>query len=200
MDTSGRGDKAAFSAELIQRVVWITQADRRAGKLTRAQWAAIRFFGRATRYSRTLTAFADYHATSLGSASQTLKVLVEKGILARSGVENDSRSICFNLTREGRKLLEADPVTELVKAVSALPSSDLARLKALLETVHSSIVETRQCADLGVCGSCAHFKELLDQTIDAAVGFCSRAKGEICETDFHMLCAKYQQRLPDNLT
>lgn len=196
MDTSRCKDEAAFAAEIIQRAVWLSYADGHAGDLTRAQWAALRFFGRATRYSQTLTAFADYHATSLGSASQTLKVLVAKGFLVRSRLDNDSRSFRFSLTEKGWLLLETDPVIELVRAISALPRSDLARLSTLMETVHSNMVEVRRCANLGVCGTCAHFKEPFGEQDDAAVGFCSRAKGEICETDFHMLCARYRPHLP----
>ena len=196
MDASSCKDEAAFAAEIIQRAVWLSYADGCASDLTRAQWAALRFFGRATRYSQTLTAFADYHATSLASASQTLKVLVAKGLLVRSRSENDSRSARFSLTKKGWLLLETDPVMELVRAISALSRSDLARLSTLMKTVHSSMAEVRRCANLGVCGTCAHFKEPFGQQDDDAVGFCSRVKGDICAKDFCMLCTKYRPQLP----
>ena len=196
MDSTKCKEIAEYAADIFQRTVWLAYSEGQAGNLTRPQWAALRFFGRATRYSRTLTAFADYRATSLGSASQTLQVLVTRGLLLRSTSDNDRRSVRFDLTEEGWALLEAAPATELVRAISALPSAEMVRLRELLETLHSSIVEVRERSSLGICRACGSFKESFDQQQASPGRFCSRAKGELSNTDFEKLCTKYQQHAP----
>ena len=41
--------------------------------LTPAQRTALRYFSKANRFSRTVSAFAEFHATTRGTASQTVK-------------------------------------------------------------------------------------------------------------------------------
>src|SRR3546814_9662046 len=73
-----------------------------------AQWSALRYFGRAAARQRTLTDFARFHATTLGTASQTLSTLQRKGLIARSASPTDRRRADVQLTRKGRALLKQD--------------------------------------------------------------------------------------------
>jgi hypothetical protein len=44
--------------------------------LTANQWNALRYFAEANRFSRTVSAYAAYNATTRGTASQTIKLIL----------------------------------------------------------------------------------------------------------------------------
>ena len=84
--------------------------------LTSAQWMALRYFCRANRFSRTVSVFAEFHATTRGTASQTVKGLIEQGYLARIPSETDGRSARVDLTDNAKAILARDPLQALVDA------------------------------------------------------------------------------------
>jgi hypothetical protein len=61
---------ARETAELLLLVGRLVQADGYDGELSPAQWMALRFFARANSFSRTPSAFAEFQATTRGTASQ----------------------------------------------------------------------------------------------------------------------------------
>ena len=75
---------ARETAELLLVVGRLVQAEAYDGKLSPAQWMALRYFARANTFSRTPSAFAEFQATTRGTASQAIKVLEARGYLARS--------------------------------------------------------------------------------------------------------------------
>jgi DNA-binding MarR family transcriptional regulator len=60
--------------------------------LTANQWNALRYFAEANRFSRTVSAYAAYNATTRGTASQTIKALETQGYLTRTRYDRDARS------------------------------------------------------------------------------------------------------------
>jgi len=80
---------ARETAELLLLVGRLVQADSYEGELSPAQWMALRFFARANSFSRTPSAFAEFQATTRGTASQAIKAL-EAGVplrrLGRGGI------------------------------------------------------------------------------------------------------------------
>ena len=64
-------------AEMLVHVGRSARAEGREDRLTAAQWTALRFFARANQASRTPSAFASFQATTRGTASQTIKALVQ---------------------------------------------------------------------------------------------------------------------------
>src|SRR6516165_10522816 len=74
---------ARETAELLLLVGRLVQADGYEGELSPAQWMALRFFARANSFSRTPSAFADFQATTRGTASQAIKALEAGGYLVR---------------------------------------------------------------------------------------------------------------------
>ena len=83
-ETDGRS-----GAELVLRLSRAALGEGFVEALTSAQWMALRYFSRANRFSRTVSAFAEFHATTRGTASQTVKGLIEQGYLARIPSETD---------------------------------------------------------------------------------------------------------------
>ena len=122
-------------AESIVRLNRFASGDGRVGDLTAAQWCALRYFARANRRSCTVTAFADYHLTTRGSASQTVKSLVDKLLLKRTRSQVDRRIVYLDLTEQGREASKEDPLNALIESISSLPDSQAADLIAALPTL-----------------------------------------------------------------
>ncbi len=98
-----------------------------AANLKPAQWTALRYLGRANGAARTPSAFARFQATTRSTASQTLKVLVDKGLVSVERSSDDARVRHLELTTAGRELLRSDPLRPLL---GALAEADAAQLSA----------------------------------------------------------------------
>ena len=85
-----------------------------------AQWRAIRYFADANRTACTVLAFSRQAGISKGSASKTVALLVEKGLLRRSDNHDDRRSHFLELTSAGDAILSHDPLIPLAEAVDSL--------------------------------------------------------------------------------
>ncbi|MEE8227707.1 MAG: MarR family winged helix-turn-helix transcriptional regulator, partial [Kiloniellales bacterium] len=70
-------------AELVVQLGCLARGDGFVANLTVAQWAALRYFSSVNRFSRTVSAFAEFHGTTRGTASQTIKSLVQNDYLTR---------------------------------------------------------------------------------------------------------------------
>src|SRR5271170_1026640 len=108
------------TAELLLLVGRLVQAEGHHGELSPAQWMALRFFARANKFSRNPSAFAEFQATTRGTASQTVKALEAGGYLVRQRSEADGRSVTLRLTDKGKEAIARDPFEVLVRAVDSL--------------------------------------------------------------------------------
>ena len=84
---------ARETAELLLLVGRLVQTEGYDGELSPAQWMALRFFARANAFSRTPSAFAEFQATTRGTASQAIKALEAGGYLVRQRSPADGRSV-----------------------------------------------------------------------------------------------------------
>ena len=143
-------------AELALQVGRAAYGESAAAGFTPAQWTALRYFARANRFSRTISAFAEFHATTRGTASQTVKSLVQRGYLTRRPSERDGRSTDFALTERSRRLLVADPFEAVVRAVRDLPPGQRERTAAALRRILDNLAAERERPAVGVCALCGH--------------------------------------------
>ncbi len=95
--------------ELVFHLGRIASGEGLVEGLTAAQWAALRYLAQANRFSRTPSAFAAFHGTTRGTASQTIKSLETQGYLTRMRSEADRRSVRLALTEKARGILANDP-------------------------------------------------------------------------------------------
>jgi DNA-binding MarR family transcriptional regulator len=116
----GMRPSARATAEVMAQVLRTTASLAFTEGLNPAQWAALRYFAQATPSARSVVAFARYHGTTKGTASQTIAALLKKGLLDRHRGERDRRTVNLVLTDTGRALLDHDPLNELAAAVAAL--------------------------------------------------------------------------------
>jgi DNA-binding MarR family transcriptional regulator len=160
--------------------------------LTPAQWAALRFLSHANRFSRTVSAFAEFHATTRGTASQTVQRLVDRGFVRKNPSLVDGRSIRLDLTKKGRETLGVDPLNDLVAALGSLPPAARARFVRTLKDLVARVAHVRGGRSFGTCPACLHFDCDARCTGDPAECWCNLFGQplDVAETD--ELCVNYQ--------
>jgi len=183
---SGNNHNATDVADLVLQLARAAYADCAATGLTQAQWIALRFFSRTNRFSRTVSGFADFHATTRGTASQTVKSLVEKGYLERRPSERDGRSTQFDLTLLARRKLVEDPLEDVVRAIETLTETQQSKTVAGLRTVLGELEKARTGEAIGVCRLCGHLQ------MDDGSGYRCRLMGESLQSgELEELCVRY---------
>ena len=147
---------ARETAELLLLVGRLVQAEGYDGKLSPAQWMALRFFARANSFSRTPSAFAEFQATTRGTASQAIKALEAGGYLVRQRSEVDGRSVSLRLTNKGKKALARDPFEVLVRAVDSLDAKEQTAMHHTLHQVLTTVAASGAHRRFGVCQDCTY--------------------------------------------
>src|ERR1017187_6525677 len=146
---------ARETAELLLLVGRLVQADGYEGELSPAQWMALRFFARANSFSRTPSAFAEFQATTRGTASQAIKALEAGGYLVRQRSQADGRSVTLRLTDKGHEVVARDPFEVLVRAVDSLNAQEQNAMRDALHHVLTTIAASGVHRHFGVCQNCA---------------------------------------------
>ncbi len=172
-------------ADLIVHLARLGQSTA-ATPLTAAQWTALRYFAHANRLSRTPSAFSCFHATTRGTASQTVKSLVELGLLARQSHEHDGRSTLLEVTEAGHAMLLRDPLEDLRKALARLAPEAQRALAASLRQVASGLAQLRATPVFGTCVDCQHCQPAGDGH------FCQQAQGYMSPDEMEAICVNFR--------
>lgn len=114
------------------------------GGLNPAQWAALRYFGRAAPSRRTVGALADVQGVTAPTASETVSALVRKGYVERLPSVADKRSHTLALTVAGQTLLASDPMIDVAGAIGVLSDDQRISFAESLDLVLRRLVERRQ--------------------------------------------------------
>ncbi len=175
-------------AELALQLGRVAYGDYPADGLTPTQWTALRFFAEANRFSRTVSAFAEFHATTRGTASQTVKSLVTRGYLQRTRSPRDGRSVHFDLTPLARRTLASDPFHAIVRAAGSLSATQQSRMASGLTQLLKALALERGRGLTGRCALCGHLR-------GAAGGFRCELMGEpLAEAELGQLCMRFLPR------
>jgi len=181
-------------AELVEQLGRCACSEAFAAGLNPAQWAALRYFERANRFSRTVSAFAQYHGTTRGTASQTIRSLVRKGYLLRLAAKHDQRSFRLDLTDTARRALGSDPFGEFVSAAGALPAAQCSALAKGLRAILDQVLEKRARRPFGVCTSCEHLCAL-DGEREGGCGHHCRLQDELlAHQELGRICVDHRHR------
>ena len=181
-------DSVTNTDEIAELLVHIGRAARGvdAGSgLTAAQWTALRFFARANHATRTPSAFASFHATTRGTASQTVKSLLQKGYLVRYEAVDDRRSVRFDLSDSGHAIMCDDPLRGLCVAIDRLEPGLRTALRQALPVLAGALADIRETVAFGTCGDCRHFTEGGDTS------YCACAAAELSPADLGRLCMNF---------
>lgn len=145
-------------ADLVFHLGRIATGEGLVEGLTAAQWAALRYFAQANRFSRTPSAFAAFHGTTRGTASQTIKSIETLGYLTRIRSNDDRRSVRLVLTEKARGILANDPLESLVRAADSLPPSVQKHFANALQRMLGQVTQERGKPPFGTCTSCLHLE------------------------------------------
>ena len=176
-------------AELIEQIGRIAYSAGNQEGLTPAQWTALRFFSRANRFSRTVSAFAEFHSTTRGTASQTVKGLVHQGYLTRYRSERDARSSSLETTEKALAALEDDPLEDLAQAAGVVSEGRRAYLAVHLTLVLGELAARRGRRSFGCCTSCGHLRG------DGCLGeeySCGLVGEKLAAEEMEQICVKFQ--------
>ena len=146
------------TAELLLLVGRLVQAEGYRGELSPAQWMALRFFARANQFSRNPSAFAEFQATTRGTASQVIKVLEAGGYLVRQRSEADGRSVALRLTDKGKEAIARDPFEALVRAVDLLDPEEQTSMHRALRRVLTTVAASGEHRRFGICQDCEYLE------------------------------------------
>jgi DNA-binding MarR family transcriptional regulator len=186
---------ARETAELLLQVGRLVQAEGYDGELSPAQWMALRYFSRANSFSRNPSAFAEFQATTRGTASQAIKALEADGYLVRQRSKADGRSVSLRLTNKGKKTLARDPFEVLVRAVDALEAKQRTAMRRALHQVLTTVAVSGAHRRFGICQDCAHFdREIGDNlpSTDPLAAKCLLLGVPIQPEDASLLCTHFQ--------
>ena len=143
-------------AELVTQLGRYAYGETPAAGLTPAQWTALRYFSRANRFSRTVSAFAEFHATTRGTASGTVKSLVQGGYLKRTRSSSDGRSARLDVTSKARAILSNDPFQRLTRAAETLPTTARRVVASGLDRMLGELAQNLGKPRFGVCTDCRY--------------------------------------------
>lgn len=143
-------------AELVTQLGRYAYGATPAAGLTPAQWTALRYFSRANRFSRTVSAFAEFHATTRGTASATVKSLVQGRYLKRTPSSSDGRSAQLDVTSKARRILSNDPFQRLTRAADTLSTTARRALTRGLDRMLGELAQDLDKPRFGVCTDCRH--------------------------------------------
>src|SRR6516164_7962593 len=161
---------ARETAELLLLVGRLVQADGYDGELSPAQWMALRFFARANSLSRTPSAFAEFQATTRGTASQAIKALEAGGYLVRQRSQADGRSVTLRLTNKGTRVIARDPFEVLVRAVGSLGAAVQTAMHDALHRVLTTVAASAAHRHFGVCQDCAYLSSATGRSSTSGAG------------------------------
>lgn len=173
-------------AELLVHVGRAARSEDARTELTAAQWTCLRFFARANGSTRTPSAFASFQATTRGTASQIIKSLERRGLVARTRSDRDRRSVCFDLTEQGRAMLAQDPLRDLIGVIDGLGATERDRFLTTLSRLASALAMRRDAPAFGTCRDCTHFGTSAD------TAYCACMAAELAVEDIAKLCASYR--------
>jgi len=188
---------ARKTAELLLQVGRLVQAEGYDGELSPAQWMALRYFARANSFSRNPSAFAEFQATTRGTASQAIKALETRGYLVRQRSKVDGRSVSLQLTSKGKKALARDPFEVLVDAVDALDVNEQASMHHALHQVLTTVAASGAHRCFGVCEDCTYLGEEIwcsPTTAKPSARECALLGVPIQPEDAGLLCVHFRPK------
>ena len=171
---------------IINRLARLDSGEGWSGDLNPTQRAAIEYLAYANRFSRSPSHVANYLNTTRGTMTQTLKTLKNKGYIAERRLENDKRSISYELTKAGLKMASRSNV--FLKTLSTQSKDLLDQIEFGLHHVLRASVEAGGQKPFGVCRECRYFEP------KSTGGFCGLLLVKLSKQETEQIC---HEQTPD---
>jgi len=183
-------------AEMILHLGRIASGDGLVEGLTSGQWTVLRYFARANRFSRTPSAFAAFHGTTRGTASQVIKSLVAQVYLRQSQSKTDGRSVRLDLTKKARASIANDPLEALVRAADALPPGVRGHFANTLQRTQCHVAMETGRPIFGTCETCEHLEGDASCKQGGGQYVCGFANEPLTEDELEELCIYFTPDRP----
>jgi DNA-binding MarR family transcriptional regulator len=183
-------DSVGQVSDLLERIGRLLRGVRhRNEQLNPAQWEALRYLGRANRYSRNPTALTQYLGATKGTVSQTLIALERKGLVRRSADPRDRRGVRLGLTSRGRGHLHRDPMARLIDGVDP---ALIARLDADLRELLTQLQRRNRQRPFGQCGTCRFFRAGDASDEPGGPNRCGLTLEPLSDSEAEQICAEHE--------
>ncbi|WP_281973216.1 MarR family winged helix-turn-helix transcriptional regulator [Ruegeria faecimaris] len=170
---------------LINRLARIDGSEVWAGDLNPTQRMALEYLAEANMFSRSPSQVAEYIGTTRGTMSQTLKALTRKGYVEEHRKELDQRSISYDLTKEGVKIVrQPNPVAQ---AIGDMPVENQVMLEQGLMQSLSLALAANGGRSFGQCKSCTYH----DTTTEN--GFCKLLGVSLDVGEKDKICIEHEE-------
>lgn len=100
-----------------------------------AQWAAMRYFQRASVPNNTAIQLARFQGLAFGAVARTVRTLIEKGYLRKGGSAGRGRAERIEVTEAGALLLARDPLLRVTATLMDLSPQEKDILAAALARI-----------------------------------------------------------------
>jgi DNA-binding MarR family transcriptional regulator len=124
--------------------------------LNPAQRTALEYLTRANRFSRSPSQVADFLGTTRGTASQTLKALMRKGLVREETSDTDKRSISYRVSDAG--LARLNEPTLLDRSLDGISQDALPVLTETLRALLAAAASLNGAKPFGICDTCRYFR------------------------------------------
>lgn len=178
------------AAVMLERLGRIVHNDAHIGGLKPTQWEALRYLGRANRFSRSPGAVTAYLGMTKGTVSQTIGALERKKLIKKVASPTDRRSLRLDLTRKGKAQLAKDPLGELDAAVRGVNAGEQEELATALGQLLNDALLRRDGRPFGACRSCRFFLRDAD---DGRPHRCGLLDQPLSEADSELICVEQEQ-------
>lgn len=191
MDTTRTPADPSHPAEMLVHLARLVHGANCDASLTPAQWTALRYFASANRFSRTPSAFSEFHATTRGTASQVVKSLITLGLVERRAHDSDGRAALIEPTEAGLAKLECDPLRDLIACIRTLPEGRRMAFTQTLADLAESLARRREAPVFGTCGDCGHC-----ESERSGGAYCRCTQSLLSGSDMQTLCVDFAPAPP----
>lgn len=184
-------DSPEVLVEMLLHLGRQSYAEGTAATLSTAQWTALRYLDNANRFSRTPSAFARFHGTTRGTASQTIRGLIRQGLLTQTRATGDGRARQLELTDKAKAMRLSDPFDAVVRAAGDLPPAVRRQFGASLAQMLNHVAHEKGAQPFGTCTTCAHLECENADLQDGGAHACGITRYALDVEDLEKLCVNF---------
>ena len=154
----------------------------------------MRYLSCANSYSRTVSGLRAYCGVTAGTASETVRRLVRRGLLERRPSDTDRRRIRLDLTSKARAMLRRDPADGLASVLSTFAQPQLTVLASVLEEAANVLAKQQGKTVFGTCRNCRYFQAAGAQVPWEQRPACALMRVALHRTELGALCMRFESR------
>lgn len=176
---------------LLERVGGLLRSEMRQSLapygLQQVHFDALHYLSRCNRFSDTPMAVTEYLGQTKGTVSQTLKVLVRKGLIRKTPDRNDGRVMRLAITSAGRKLLQKLIPGDLLKdSERLLEKGEFDAISHSLRQLLTAMQHANQHRSFAQCDSCMY-----NQKLSPSRYFCKLTEESLSKTETQLICREH---------